>query len=275
MLYTRWHENDLAGNLLIRESSVWKVNSYEILKTARSKDERDTRKIGDALWPERHAKEKAERWRARDPVAFESLGQQNPKPAKGLMYPQGFKIYSRDLIRTLEEEGVVKSYTDTADTGSDYLATIIFWEYKNQAYIKDIIYTQEAMDVTIPLWAKKTAENSVLRAKIEYNNGGHPFKLYAEDKLKNLFHYRRCHIEGFHQRDNKQARILSQAAWIQENVFFPENWHLLWSEACLHLVNYRREGKNDHDDIEDCLTGVAEMITQGNNKIKAAHNPYQ
>jgi len=273
LLYTRWHHEDLAGGLLHEEPDVWTQIKYEMVKTKECNNPKDLRELGEALWPERHSKEKAIRWQKMDPIGFESLGQQNPKPARGFLYKE-FKEYNLEFVATLMKEGVVKSYTDTADSGSDHLATITFWEYKGKAYVKDIIYTKDAMEDTIPLWAEHTARNQVILSKIEYNNGGHPFKLYAEDKLKLIHKYTRCKIFGFHQTQNKLARILSQSAWVQENVIWPENWHLLWPEACHHLKNYLREGQNDHDDIEDCLTGVAEMVTGGSKKIKAGSSLY-
>ena len=263
LLYTRWHELDLAGSLLKSEPELWKKTVYEMLKTKDCVNKDDHREIGEALWPEKHSKKKALRWKERDPASFAALGQQRPRPLKGLMYSNGFKVYNKEKLKQLEQLGVpVKSYTDTADTGSDYLATYIFYEWEDQAYIKDIIYTQDDMTITIPLWARKHYENSVNESKIEYNNGGHPFKIAAEDKLKKELKYSMCHIHGFHQTENKQARILTRSAWVQDNVFFPENWHIMWNELYESLTNYVKEGKNLHDDAEDALTGVAEMVAK-------------
>lgn len=274
LLYTRWHEDDLAGNLLKSEANLWAVERYEILKTGLVDNPKDIRQIGEALWPEKHSKEKALRWKQRDPRSFEALGQQNPKPSEGYLY-EGFKMYNSSDLKTVQELGVLKSYTDTADTGTDYLATYIFYEYMHQAYVVDVIYTQKDMKVTIPLWAEVHAQNKVLYAFIEYNNGGHPFKLYAEDKMINQFGWKHCKIKGFHQSENKLTRILSQSAWVQENVFFPEHWNVRWPVLYQHLHTFMREGKNEHDDCADALTGVAEIINKGiKQKVSAIVNPF-
>jgi hypothetical protein len=39
-----------------------------------------------------------------------------------------------------------------------------------------------------------------------------------------------------------------------------------WPEFYDHVSNYQKEGKHDHDDAEDCLTGVAEKLDV--NRIK-------
>ncbi len=261
ILFTRWHELDVAGEILDEEPEAWRIIKYEIIRTSRFENPEDPRAVGEALWPARHSLEKAQRWRDRDETSFEALGQQNPNILKGKMYPKEFKVYNREMLDELEEYGaVIKSYTDTADTGADYLVTYIFYHYEKKAYIKDIIFTKDSMDITIDLWAATHAKNRVTEAKVEYNNGGHPFALYAEDKLINIYNFNGCSIDGFHQTENKAARILTQAAWVQENILFPENWHLLWPDLYSDLKHYMKEGQNEHDDAEDGVTGVAEML---------------
>jgi predicted phage terminase large subunit-like protein len=260
IVFTRWHEEDLGGYLLKHEPNDWEVVSFPAIKDDNSNVD-DPREIGEALWEERHSKTKLLKVKAKDIITFQSLYQQDPKPSEGLLYSRGFKTYGSEKIKEFEELGTpVKSYTDTADKGKDYLCTLIFWEYEKKAYIKDVILTKDDMSVTIPLWAEKHKENKVNLAKIEYNNGGHPFKLYAEDKLRSEFNYHACSIEGFHQSENKEARILSQASWVQDNVLFPENWHIIWSELYNLLHKYMKEAKNENDDPQDTITGVAEMI---------------
>lgn len=262
LLYTRWHYQDLAGNLLKSEPQNWEQIVYELVKTGKINNVKDNRNIGDALWPEKHSLKKALRWKERDPVSFESLGQQNPKPIEGFLYSSGFGTYPLSFTKTLEELGKVKSYTDTADTGSDFLANIIFWEYEGKAYIKDLLYTQESMDDTIGMWAEKQAKNAVIEATIEYNNGGHAFALFAKDKLEKIWGYKQCDVTGFHQTQNKEARIFAWAMWVQQNIVWPEGWELRWKEAHDHLMTFMRKGKNLHDDIEDAITGVGEMIQE-------------
>ncbi len=264
IVFTRWHENDLGGYILKNEPDDWEIVSFPAIKENEN-NINDPRQLGEALWEKRHSKERLLKVKAKDIITFESLYQQNPKPAKGLMYSQGFKTYDNEKLKSLIESGaIIKSYTDTADTGKDFLCTYIFFEENKKAYIKDVIYTKDDMSITASLWAKKHSENKVNYARIEYNNGGHPFKLFSEEKLKKIHNYYKCVIKGFHQSENKEARINSYAVWIQDNVYFPENWHIIWSDLYDHLHRFMKESKNDYDDAEDALTGVAETILNGN-----------
>lgn len=70
-------------------------------------------------------------------------------------------------------------------------------------------------------------------------------------------------VKWFHQSENKVARILSNATWIMDHVYYPKNWKDRWPEYHDAMVKYQREGKNAHDDAPDATTGIAENINKG------------
>ncbi len=187
--------------------------------------------------------------------------QQEPIDLKGRLYTS-FKTYDRlpvDIEGNSLFEGIY-SYTDTADEGSDYLCTIIWGAYLREAYVLDVYYTQQGMEVTEPEVAKRFKEFSVNRSRIESNNGGSGFarnvKRISEEQLKNLTTV----IKWFHQSKNKKARILSNATWVMEHVIYPSNWMHKWPDYYRAMVRYQRDGDNRHDDAPDCTTGVAETM---------------
>ena len=58
---------------------------------------------------------------------------------------------------------------------------------------------------------------------------------------------------------------------VMEQVIMPEGWEKKWPEFARHVKKYQRKGKNDHDDAEDCLTGLVEMINgevKGKKKVR-------
>ena len=46
-----------------------------------------------------------------------------------------------------------------------------------------------------------------------------------------------------------------------DHIYFPVNWADRWPEFYKAVTRYQREGKNEHDDAADALTGVAEKLT--------------
>ena len=84
IVFTRWHESDLAGRLLEQQGRYtndhqdgWVVVTWQAIKVG-APTETDSREEGEALWPERHSLEKLKSIRMRNPHVFESLYQQDP-----------------------------------------------------------------------------------------------------------------------------------------------------------------------------------------------------
>jgi predicted phage terminase large subunit-like protein len=96
MLFTRWHQDDLAGRILDpnnehydpEEAKEWTVIAIPALKEETKPlecaiDIGDPRDIDEALWPERHAAEKYFKRRRMSPLGFASLDQQRPTAEGG------------------------------------------------------------------------------------------------------------------------------------------------------------------------------------------------
>lgn len=182
--------------------------------------------------------------------------QQVPIDLKGCLY-SGFKTY---ITAPYEQFESIKTYVDTADQGSDYLCSIVYGVYNQEAYVLDVYYTKAAMEVTEEETARRIYENNVNVADIESNNGGRGFARSVERILRDVFKSNKTKIRWFHQSKNKVARILSNSTWVMDHVYYPVNWRDRWPEYYKAMVSYQREGKNKNDDAPDATTGVAENI---------------
>ena len=137
---TRWHQDDLAGVILKREPGEWEVVKFQAIKEGDPTDI-DPRHEGEALWPERHSLESLEQRRALDPFRFDCMYQGHPSSKEGLLYGDNFKTY--DTPASPDEIIRKANYTDTADTGTDYLCSICYDVLKGgQINITDVLYTQ-------------------------------------------------------------------------------------------------------------------------------------
>lgn len=255
IVFTRWHEDDLAGYILKHEPEEWDKISYEAIRTDKP-NPTDPRKVGEALWESRHSKERLLRIKKKNVTVFESLYQQDPKPKTGRLYTRLME-YS-ELPDDPKAE--MKSYTDTADTGEDYLCHIEYLESKGRAFITNVIYTQQPVEVTEPLVAQSLTENKVTYTVIESNNGGRQFARNVERIATDELGYRGLYIYDFHQSKNKIARIHSMASNVQNNIYFPEYWQTKFPEFYDALTKYMRQNANEHDDAADAITGVAEEL---------------
>ncbi|WP_270749681.1 phage terminase large subunit [Fusobacterium hominis] len=260
IIMTRWASGDLAGRALEHYKEEGKKLKHIVMKALQD----DGTMLCDEILSYKSYKSKI---RAMGQEIASANYQQEPIDLKGRLY-SNIKTYTKVPC---DEQGDVlftayKNYTDTADTGEDYLCSICYGVYNNEAYILDIVYTKDAMEITEPLVASMLDKNNIREADIESNNGGRGFARNVERLLKEK-HNNRCKISWFHQSQNKQARILSNATTVMNNVYFPYNWQDKWSEFAKAILSYQKEGKNKHDDAPDALTGVVEKILN-TNKVK-------
>ncbi|QCN91101.1 phage terminase large subunit [Ethanoligenens harbinense] len=253
IIMTRWATKDLAGQAV--KTFTEQGRPFRVLSMKALQDD------GAMLCPEvlsRRSYENKTRTMAREIAAANY--QQEPIDIKGRLY-SGFKTYAEIPAAGGHPlfDGIY-SYTDTADEGSDYLCSIIFGVYRHEAYVLDVYYTKEPMEVTEPEVGRRQKEHGVGMARIESNNGGKGFARAIKQILENKLNWYSTSVRWFAQSKNKVARILTAAPWILEHVYYPVNWRDRWPAYYNAMAEYQREGKNAHDDAPDATTGMAETV---------------
>ncbi|MCH5329823.1 MAG: phage terminase large subunit [Alistipes sp.] len=264
IVFTRWHDEDLIGELCRREDIIrlrswedighipphgWVMLNFEALQSS-PPSEIDPRTAGEALWEERQSRDLLLAKRKLDPLRFECMYQGHPSSQEGLLYGNGFAEYDilpTDIVRRA-------NYTDTADTGDDYLCSISYAvDTDGIIYVTDVVYSREPMETTEGLVAEMLLRSDTRSALIESNNGGRGFARAVQRLAPAV------KIEWFHQHANKEARILSNSATVLHNIRMPKGWNQRWNELCSHLSTYRRDFRSNRwHDAADVLTGIVE-----------------
>ncbi len=244
LVFTRWHEEDLIGMLRQREPVVelrawedlarvsadgWLALNFEALKTTPPS--------------------------AIDPLRFECMYQGRPSVREGLLYGDQFAEYDalpREIVRRA-------NYTDTADTGDDYLCSMSYAvDTDGTIYVTDLVYSREGMEVTEGLVADLLLRSDTRTAAVESNNGGRGFARAVQRLAPAV------RVEWFHQSANKEARILSNSATVLHTLRMPRGWNLRWPELYAHLTTYRRQFRaNRWHDAADVVTGIVEREVSG------------
>lgn len=295
IVFTRWNEDDLIGRLEKSGETIIEYTGEEDLETipkdaylrinfAALKDGKpnayDQRTDGEALWEERHSREKLLAQRELDPVQFQCLYQGNPISAEGRLY-KPFRTYtSREDWGRYIRSGC---YIDVADEGSDYHCAVCYDIVKaeTQAYneqtrkfepilyalITDIDMTQENTEVTEVTTPVMINRNGTQKVWVESNNGGSQYEKVIRKKIRAM-------TTPFAQRGNKESRILTGCASVNAQIIFPFGWETRWPTAYKELTSYLRNfAANKHDDLPDVLTGIVEKeITPCNDKPYNAAN---
>lgn len=247
VIMTRWCSEDLAGFILENYDNVVHVN-YKAVQD-------DGSMLCEQILSRADYELKTKKM---NPDIVAANYQQEPIDIKGRLYST-IKTYTET---PKDEKGnslfkYILNYTDTADEGSDYLCSICYGMYGDAYYILDVLYTKDPMEKTEPATAQMLGRHHVGCSFIESNNGGKGFARNVEKECRALGN-RHTNIRWFHQSNNKVARILSNSTSVMNNVYFPVNWMDKWPEFSRDITRYQKEGKNEHDDAPDALTGVYE-----------------
>ena len=126
LIQTRWSQDDLAGRLLVQDGYYsesnprgWVVISFPAIRTE-TPNPQDPRELGAALWPERKGVESLLKIKEKNPVTFNSLYQQDPRPDDEVLvfadwlpieaFPENVEtvIYGLDFGFTNDPTGCVK-----------------------------------------------------------------------------------------------------------------------------------------------------------------------
>lgn len=244
VIQTRWHTLDLSGRLIKHEPDKWHV----IKMPAQMPD--GTMLCEDIL----NATEFEDRKTKTDPVIIAGNYQQEPYDSVDKLY-QSFRTYAPDAVPDKWDR--IEAYCDTADAGGDALVMLAYGISKGCAYILDVLYSKDGMEHTEIQAARMINACQVNKSWIESNNGGAGFARNVEKRLRESGNVK-ASVKWFHQSENKEARILTNAYSVQNVVFFPIGWELRWPLFAGELLSMGRAEKWKHDDAADALTGIVE-----------------
>ena len=158
LMMTRWHDDDLAGKILEVEKG-WDVLKFQALKTDQDLGYVDPREIDDALWEEKHSKERMQSIKDKTPETFDSMYQQEPNQLEGNIIKDEH-IYSITAAAVPPKVwGLPYTYfSDTSYTSkkkNDPNGLLRVKTYNNRLYIFDFIAWRqdatEALDTFIDI----------------------------------------------------------------------------------------------------------------------------
>lgn len=240
----RWAKADLSGRII----SFYGDDVVSIDFPAEDKD-------GNMLEPTIMSKDKLnEARRTLRPEVFKANYLQKPMDVEGRLY-KGFSEWSE-----LPNVPIKRNNTDVADQGKDNICSINWVEKDGKVYVTDIYYSPEKAEVTEPAIALMITAGNVTEAEFESNNGGKFYARNIETGLRNLGN-NTTQVKWTPQTANKEARILTSSAWVQNNVYMPPNWTHKYPEFASEVLGYVAGAKNEFDDGVDTLATIFERAT--------------
>lgn len=208
---------------------------------------------GVPLWEFKHNLEDIERLKTSPLTSstFETQYMQNPLDVMGLLCPiQGltFSTYT-------DEHSGSFAFCDPADTGGDKLSVAFVKVYINgnriNAYIHDIVHTNNGIEATAPIINEKIIQYNVEECWIESNGLGLAMVL----QLKNIISDKKI-IKPTHSKDPKDIRIMRNYEFVNSSFVFNEKYKDKFEFNLFigDLTTFKREGanKNKKDALDVC-----------------------
>lgn len=260
IVFTRWHEYDLAGYLLDKEPDKWTVFLYPALKIGEP-TANDPRQHGEALYPEKHSREKLEAARARNEHNFDSLYQQNPKPIAGLLFAKSLLKFYDPAKTNLSDPDFTYIAADPADEGGDDFASGPGKLVGDKIYLTEVLYNTEGADFNEEHLVKMIIANKAAAVGVESVFGWKETALRVKTELEEK------NFEGEYRlikpRTNKHSRILNRSSFIRNHFYFRSDYENFpqYSKFMRNLTSYLKiqeaGRKNKHDDAPDLCEMIA------------------
>lgn len=245
---TRWSVNDVIGQAI--ESGV----DIEIRIPAL--DEHGESFCDDVKTTEEYQKIKDDV----DESIWDSEYGQDPAEIKGLLFPKSsLKFFSRSHV-DLSKAEYKFIYVDPADEGGDFNSSPGFYLIGDRIYLPAEVlrFNKDGTDINIPDLVEIICTNKVENAEVEGNSA---WVLFGKDlRTKVNERFPDCEVRIIKNTINKNTRIIAQAAFIKNHMWFDEEYEKYpqYKAFINNLTKYLREGTNKHEDAPDSLAGGAQ-----------------
>lgn len=270
---TRWSMIDPAGlrmELLLNDDR-FKNRRFAIINVS-ALDENDESNFdydyGVGFSSEYYRQRRASFERNNDMASWTAQYMGEPIEREGALFtPNDFRYYNGELPK--EEPDRVFMAVDPAFGGGDFVASPVCFQYGDDIYVHDVVYSSEDKRTTQPLLANMAIKYDVAAMQIEANKSTESYKEGVEEELKKKDYRLNITSKPAPTDKAKYQRIFDKAPDIRDNMIFRESGKRSkeYSLFMQNVLSYKMFAKNQHDDAPDSLTMAINMV-RGNNKAE-------
>lgn len=270
---TRWSMIDPAGlrmELLLNDDR-FKDRRFAIINVS-ALDENDESNFdydyGVGFSSEYYRQRRASFERNNDMASWTAQYMGEPIEREGALFtPNDFRYYNGELPK--EEPDRIFMAVDPAFGGGDFVASPVCFQYGNDIYVHDVVYSSEDKRTTQPLLANMAIKYDVAAMQIEANKSTESYKEGVEEELKKKDYRLNITSKPAPTDKAKYQRIFDKAPDIRENMIFRESGKRSkeYSLFMQNVLSYKMFAKNQHDDAPDSLSMAMNMV-RSNNKAE-------
>lgn len=209
-----------------------------------------------------------------DDVSWKCLYLNEPVEREGLLFPEDDLLtYNGELPQGTPDK--ILAWCDVAWGGGDYLSMPIGYQYGEDVYIHDVVFSDKNKEVTYPIVQAKLIIHRPHKTTFEANNGGDVYADTVDRNLKEREVRLNIGSRKAPTTSSKLGRIVQYSPEISKFYFRGKSYRDTAYKAFMkNLTSFMGNGKNTHDDAADSLAGLAGMLYSGTGEVRVFNRPF-
>lgn len=197
-----------------------------------------------------------------DMPSWEAQYMGEPIERDGTLFAPGEMRFYNGVLPTDREPDRVFMYVDPAFGGGDFVASPVCFQYGEDIYVHDVVYSNENKKITQPMLVSKIEKYGVAAMQIEANKSTESYKEEVEKLLKEKGVSINLTSKPAPPTTAKNQRIYDKAPDIRDMMIFREQGKRSkeYSMFMQNVFSFKLVGKNKHDDAPDSLAGAITMV---------------
>lgn len=271
---TRWSLIDPAGlrMSLLKEDERFKNRRFKIINLPALNENEESNFHYDynvGFSTEYYLQRRASFEKNNDMASWSAQYMGEPIERSGTLFtPEGFRYYNGVLPDTIPDR--IFMAVDPAYGGGDFVAAPICFQYGNDIFVHDVVYSSEDKKITQPLLVNKIIKYEVKATQIEATKATEGYKEDVAQLLKERGYRHNLLSKPAGTRISKEERIKNRAPDIREMMIFlePDKRSKEYSQFMQNVFGFKIVGKNKHDDAPDSLAMAIDMVCKKNEKAE-------
>ena len=271
---TRWSLIDPAGlrMSLLKEDERFKNRRFKIINLPALNENEESNFHYDynvGFSTEYYLQRRASFEKNNDMASWNAQYMGEPIERSGTLFtPEGFRYYNGVLPDAVPDR--VFMAVDPAYGGGDFVAAPICFQYGNDIFVHDVVYSSEDKKITQPLLVNKIIKYEVKATQIEATKATEGYKEDVAQLLKEREYRHNLLSKPAGTRISKEERIKNRAPDIREMMIFlePDKRSKEYSQFMQNVFGFKIVGKNKHDDAPDSLAMAIDMVCKKNEKAE-------
>lgn len=198
-----------------------------------------------------------------------------PIEREGALFdPNEMRFYNGELPDTMADR--IFFAVDPSFGGGDYCAGPVCYQFGDDIYVHDVIFSADDKRITQPYIAQLVVNNGVKALQLELTKATEGYKDGIESELKRLNFKCTITTKAAPTQKSKEMRIFDRAPDIREHFIFRENGKRskMYELFMQNLFSFKMFGKNKHDDAPDSMSMAADMVDGTTSCIEVFRRPF-